>query len=619
MVLNKLKKIFQILTQYSVLFFLTIVMSFLSLVADAQAETRSLKIYYVHTKERGEIVFKRNGKYDPEGLKRLNYFLRDWRRNEPTNMDPRLFDLIWTVYQLSGARDYIHVVSAYRSLATNNMLRSRSKNTGVAKHSQHTLGHALDFFLPDVNLSKLRAIGLRQQVGGVGYYPKSGSPFVHMDTGSVRHWPRMSRGELLALFPNGRTLHVPSDGKPLQGYQQALAEYKMRSGMPIQIAAAEPKKKSGGLFSGLFGRKDKEPASTPEPVPVPSLVPSVPPSAPQAQQEQVEMVALPRNNAPIPSFSPRHVAVEEEDDDDEAAIVMAYANVPLPNYKPSSFDSVMRVPASNETVEALIKQSGDNGRDMRDAASAIEQNSAAETIAETTMPPSFPIPQSKEKDAETTVASQIAQASMSQASVSQASVSNELDNSSIITASVAIPQNKPRDFFRPAPVEVSAASAAIADVGLHDAQIMEVSDQISKLISEGYDEADGAKAEGKPVLKSASNDALAKLIASDESVIPVPRDDEVKSEHSDDYYYGKQVAAAGLPTKVATTNRPSRVATSSFVHVRQALPSDDELHAIPSMVFVSQLEKADNKQSQYSALSGKAVDFYPVARVYKTY
>jgi len=91
---------------------------------NARAETRSLKLYYVHTGEKAEIVFKRDGRYDQAGLKRLNVFLRDWRRNEPTNMDPRLFDLIWTVYRASGSREYINVVSAYRSPATNNMLRT---------------------------------------------------------------------------------------------------------------------------------------------------------------------------------------------------------------------------------------------------------------------------------------------------------------------------------------------------------------------------------------------------------------------------------------------------------------------------------------------------------------
>lgn len=228
----------------------------------AQAEVRALKLHNLHTKEKAEIVFKRNGRYDQAGLKKLNVFLRDWRRNEPTKMDPRLLDLVWEAYRATGSREYIHVVSAYRSPATNNMLRGRSK--GVAQKSQHMLGKAMDFFIPGVPLKKLRDIGLKMQGGGVGYYPTSGSPFVHMDVGNVRHWPGISRQELASVFPNGKTLHVPSDGKPLPGYEQALAAYKSRSaaGSPA-IALAGPTTsgsgksgksgKSGGLLAALFG------------------------------------------------------------------------------------------------------------------------------------------------------------------------------------------------------------------------------------------------------------------------------------------------------------------------------------------------------------------------------
>lgn len=229
----------------------------------ANAETRSLKLYFLHTKEKAEITYKVNGKYIDSGLKKINRFLRDWRRDEPTKMDPHLLDLIWEVYQKSGSRDYIHVVSAYRSPATNGMLRSRSK--GVAKNSQHMLGKAMDFFLPDVKLAKLREIGLKMGVGGVGYYPTSGSPFVHMDTGRVRHWPRMTRQQLVQIFPNGNTLHLPTDGKPLPGYEKAMASYKARrSGQKdIVIASAEEPKKLSFFERLALARKTKEEQKNP--------------------------------------------------------------------------------------------------------------------------------------------------------------------------------------------------------------------------------------------------------------------------------------------------------------------------------------------------------------------
>jgi uncharacterized protein YcbK (DUF882 family) len=189
--------------------------------AETRERDRTLKLYFGHTGERGEFTFKRNGRYDRGELRRINRFLRDWRKQEDADMDPQLLDLVWEIYREAGARDYITVISAYRSPKTNAMLRSRS--SGVAKNSQHTRGKAMDFFIPGVPLDKLRAIAMKAQGGGVGYYPRSGSPFVHVDTGSVRAWPRMSRQQLIALFPNGETLHLPPDGKPLPGYERAVA------------------------------------------------------------------------------------------------------------------------------------------------------------------------------------------------------------------------------------------------------------------------------------------------------------------------------------------------------------------------------------------------------------
>lgn len=187
----------------------------------ADAQTRTLSFKQVHTGETLTVTYMRNGRYDPDAMAKINYILRDWRRNETTRMDPRLIDTLWEAHERTGSREPINVLSGYRSPVTNAMLRSRSR--GVAKHSQHMLGKATDFFLPDVPLAKLRATGLKMEHGGVGYYPTSGSPFVHLDVGSVRHWPRMTRKQLLAVFPDGNTVHIPSDGKPLAKYEVARA------------------------------------------------------------------------------------------------------------------------------------------------------------------------------------------------------------------------------------------------------------------------------------------------------------------------------------------------------------------------------------------------------------
>lgn len=227
---------------------------------------RTLYLYYTHTKETAKFTFRKGGQYDRKVLAQINTFLRDWRRNEPTKMDPALFDLVWEVYQESGASGPIHIVSAYRAPATNEMLRSKSK--GVAKNSRHTMGMAMDFFIPGVSLPKLRSIAMSKQVGGVGYYPTSGSPFVHLDTGNVRAWPRMTRAQLEKVFPNGKTLHIPADGKLLsdRGYQLAKAEWTKCHSVPCNgrsssdriLVADDNGKPKKGLLDFLFNNEEDE-------------------------------------------------------------------------------------------------------------------------------------------------------------------------------------------------------------------------------------------------------------------------------------------------------------------------------------------------------------------------
>jgi uncharacterized protein YcbK (DUF882 family) len=236
--------------------------------AAANGDTRTLTLHHLHTDENITITYKRDGRYDEDALKKLDHFLRDWRKEEEVHMDPHLFDVIWEVSREVGRDKVIQIVCGYRAPATNAMLRRRS--SGVAEFSQHTLGKAMDFFIPGVSLEETREAGLRLQRGGVGYYPTSGSPFVHLDVGSVRHWPRMSREQLARVFPNGRTVHVPSDGQPLSGYAQALADIQKRgSSAPSQmsLAAAESAgvdtsaargTHSKNLIASLFHLDDEE-------------------------------------------------------------------------------------------------------------------------------------------------------------------------------------------------------------------------------------------------------------------------------------------------------------------------------------------------------------------------
>jgi uncharacterized protein YcbK (DUF882 family) len=198
--------------------------------AVAEGDTRSISMHHIHTDEDITITYKRDGRYDESALEKLNWFLRDWRRGEQTKMDPHLIDLVWEVQREASTQEPIQVVCGYRSPQTNAMLRRSSH--GVARFSQHMRGHAMDFYIPGIPLEHLREIGLRLQRGGVGFYPESGSPFVHMDTGDVRMWPRMTHDELARVFPDGRTVLIPGDGKPLSGYTLALAEIRKQGGAP---------------------------------------------------------------------------------------------------------------------------------------------------------------------------------------------------------------------------------------------------------------------------------------------------------------------------------------------------------------------------------------------------
>ena len=214
--------------------------------ATALNETRTLSFHHTHSNEDLTVTFKRDGRYDEEALKKINYFLRDWRSQDQTTMDRHLFDILWEVYRDVDGKKPIQIISAYRSPATNSMLRRRS--SGVARFSQHMLGHAMDFYIPDIPLDQIRAAGLRLQRGGVGFYPTSGSPFVHLDTGSVRHWPRMTHDQLARVFPDGRTVHLPSSGGPLKGYELARADIEKRGdGDDAATVGKKP-----GLFAALF-------------------------------------------------------------------------------------------------------------------------------------------------------------------------------------------------------------------------------------------------------------------------------------------------------------------------------------------------------------------------------
>jgi uncharacterized protein YcbK (DUF882 family) len=252
--------------------------------AAADGDTRTLAMHHMHTGEDISITYKRNGRYDDAALQKLNHFLRDWRKEQSTTMDPHLLDLIWEVYQEVGAKQPIQIVCGYRSPATNAMLRQRSR--GVAKFSQHTLGKAIDFYIPGVSLEQLRYAGLRMQRGGVGFYPTSGSPFVHLDTGSVRHWPRMSSEQLARVLSTKPRTHY-ADSRP--------AAHPSDTGSTTTVAQRSKR----GLIERLFGfgGEDEEEDAVASAAPAPAR--AAPKSEP-AKPQLAAAVPLPPVKPPVP-------------------------------------------------------------------------------------------------------------------------------------------------------------------------------------------------------------------------------------------------------------------------------------------------------------------------------
>jgi uncharacterized protein YcbK (DUF882 family) len=147
-------------------------------------QERALSFYHLHTGETLNVVYWAEGSYLGESLTQINHVLRDHRTNETSPIDPGLLDLL---HRISSALDTVApfgVISGYRSPATNAMLAAHSE--GVARHSLHMEGEAIDIRMPGRELEQLRRAAMTLKGGGVGYYPKSG--FIHVDVGRVRYW-----------------------------------------------------------------------------------------------------------------------------------------------------------------------------------------------------------------------------------------------------------------------------------------------------------------------------------------------------------------------------------------------------------------------------------------------
>jgi uncharacterized protein YcbK (DUF882 family) len=145
---------------------------------------RTISLLNVNTKEALTVTYWSDGTYHRDALDQLNHFCRDSQNNQQTEMDPLLFDVLWQTMQAVGYGGTVEVLSAYRSPTTNAWLASMSR--GVARDSQHMNGNAMDIRFGSVPVFKIRQAARSLQMGGVGFYPRSG--FVHLDTGPIRYW-----------------------------------------------------------------------------------------------------------------------------------------------------------------------------------------------------------------------------------------------------------------------------------------------------------------------------------------------------------------------------------------------------------------------------------------------
>lgn len=574
------------------------------------AETRTLKIYHVHLNERSVVTFKRDGKYLSDGLNKLNRAVRDWRRNEPTKMDPRLFDVVWEAYNRTGATGYINVIGGYRSAKTNSMLRKRSK--GVAEKSQHVLGKAMDFYIPGVSLKKLRNAGLQSQYGGVGYYPSSGSPFVHMDVGNVRHWPRMSRSELMAVFPTGKTVHIPSDGRPLAGYDVALAQVKSRKSGGATFTSGS----SGGnksLFAILFGggADEEEDIGSGEETAIAAASPK--PTAKRTVAQPIEPLPLPENPAQpvIVATLPKReqqdeVAAPRPETDVNALPVpeaLAFA-VPVPQKKPRFASAAAQtLEAQAEQVEIADAINAANATPVSIAVSAVPSDPEAESAAiasalgrtEAPIEAPFiegavPVPARKPKTPETLIASVavpqprpvLAGEVVNQEATPQEATLAEtmLAESPVVEAALAMDDGLvPIPASKVAPeTETVASLTAVADKPSQSELTLRTA-----MLENG---AEGAKPSVKTTRKSA------------------------KPKSSDAKPAMKTISKAPTPKvgKFALSNTPVTIANQPIApDYAQAL-----IRSAPNEVMVSGFSNSGPQQA--NKFSGKAVNFLRVAK-----
>lgn len=155
--------------------------------AHAFLEVRGVNLVNHRTGEKtGKLIYFQGGRYYPEALDEINHILRDWRENEVKRIDRDVIDFLSRVHQRLNTNEPLVIISGYRTERTNSRLRGRTRRSGVARNSLHTLGQAIDFSCPSRSVRQISGAARSLRLGGVGTYSRSG--FVHIDSGRYRTW-----------------------------------------------------------------------------------------------------------------------------------------------------------------------------------------------------------------------------------------------------------------------------------------------------------------------------------------------------------------------------------------------------------------------------------------------
>ena len=311
--------------------------------AHSRGETRTLSLYQVHTGESLTVTYMKDGKYIPSAMKKINYLLRDWRRNEVITMSPKTVDLMWELHADLGSKRPVHIVSGYRSPKTNAFLKKIGRN--VARKSQHMVGKAIDIYFPDIPTERMRNSALVRQVGGVGYYRSGGGPtgFLHIDSGKVRHWgPAISSRQMAKIMrdykktvgarlgkkgmkavpePELAVADASAAGLPSQqeGGDANLKKLKGKKKIPLETAYADEDDELASMSEDASVAPEK-PKAKPELAQPEAVVPEVVAQAPEGvvkaypvpkpRQKPIEVLMMAAVNMKIePASAPPPTAV----------------------------------------------------------------------------------------------------------------------------------------------------------------------------------------------------------------------------------------------------------------------------------------------------------------------